>query len=239
MAKISLGVKPAIFPSPVLLIGTYNDDGSVDVMTVAWAGMAASDLTEVYILENHRTTENIRKRKAFTLAIATVETMAQSDYFGIVSGAKDPQKFEKSGFHAVKSEYVDAPVIEEYPLTIECELEEETSAPEEARILGKIKNVLVDEKMLGDNGKMDVSKLHAIVWDNFQAGYYAVGEKVGQSFVEGKKISSLNKLADWSEDADKKEDTSSACSSACGAATLEEEKKEAPSACGSACGAAN
>lgn len=240
MAKISLGVKPAIFPSPVLLIGTYNDDGSVDVMTVAWAGMAASNLVELYILDNHRTTENIRKRKAFTLSVATVETMVQTDYFGIVSGAKDPQKFAKSGFHAVKSEFVDAPVIEEYPLTIECELAGDSTAPEEARILGIIKNVLVDESMLGDNGKMDVSKLHAIVWDNFQAGYYAVGEKVGQSFVEGKKISSLNKLADWAEDTAKKEEVSSACGSACGAAAPEEEKKEeTPSACGSACGAAN
>lgn len=188
MAKTSLGVIPVIFPTPVLLIGTYNDDGSVDVMTVAWAVMSASNIAEVNILENHRTTENIKKRKAFTLAVATVETMAESDYFGIVSAAKAPDKFERSGFHATKSQYVDAPIIEEYPLTMECQLKSIEDGPEEMRILGTVLNVTAEESLLNEKGKVDPSKLHAIVWDNFQNGYYAVGEKVGQSFNIGKKF---------------------------------------------------
>ncbi|MCB2353045.1 flavin reductase family protein [Clostridium estertheticum] len=188
MKKVSLGIKSAIFPTPVLMIGTYNDDGTVDVMNLAWGVMSASNLVEINIMEKRKTTENIMKRKAFTVAMATVETMTESDYFGIVSGYKVSDKFAHSGFHATKSTYVDAPIIDEYPLTIECELKSIDKGPEELRILGEIKNVMVNEDVLGEDGKMDVSRLHAIVWDNFKAGYYCVGEKVGQSFQEGRKL---------------------------------------------------
>lgn len=188
MAKINIGVKPALFPSPVVMCGTYNDDGSVNVMNIAWAGMSASFLVEINILANHKTTENIRKQKAFTLAIATKETMAACDYLGIVSGYKVPDKFEKSGLHATKAKFVNAPVIDELPLAMECELAGIVKGPEELRIFGKIVNVQADESVFGDDGKLDVTKLHAIVWDNFKAGYYEVGEKVGQSFQEGKRL---------------------------------------------------
>ena len=112
----------------------------------------------------------------------------ESDYFGIVSAKKVPDKFIRSGFHATRSEYVQAPLIDEYPLTMECELKSIEEGPEELRVLGIIKNVMAAETVLGEDGKMDVAKLHAIVWDNFKAGYYRVGEKVGQSFQTGRKL---------------------------------------------------
>ena len=248
MEKLNLGVKAALFPSPVVMCGTYNEDHSVDVMTIAWAGMAASNLVEINILENHKTTDNIKKRKAFTLAVATKELMVPCDYLGVVSGAKVADKFEKSGLTAVKSEFVDAPVINELPLTMECELVSMDKGPEELRIVGKIKNVVAHKAILGEDGKVDVSRIHAIVWDNFKAGYYEVGEKVGQSFRESKKLDSflaehksgLSQLAGWADE--KKEETpSAACGTGCGAADAEPEKKEeTPSAaCGTVCGAAD
>lgn len=170
------------------MCGTYNDDDTVDVMTIAWAGMNASNLVEINILENHQTTDNIKKRKAFTLAVATRELMVPCDYLGITSAAKVADKFERSGLSATKSQYVDAPVINELPLAMECELVSIDKGPEEVRIVGRILNTLADESILGDDGKVDVSRIHAIVWDNFKAGYYAVGENVGQSFKEGRKI---------------------------------------------------
>lgn len=113
------------------------------------------------------------------------ETMRESDFLGIASANKMADKFERTGLHAVKSERVDAPVITEYPLTLECEVVEMQSQPYGLRVLGKIVNVIADEKILDDNGKIDAGKLNAFVFDQTQNGYYAIGEKIGQAWHSG------------------------------------------------------
>ncbi len=128
---------------------------------------------------------HLEARKAFTLAVPGTDTLRESDFLGIASSNKMADKFERTGLHAVKSEHVDAPVITEYPLTLECEVVEMQSQPYGLRVLGKIVNVIADEKVLDDTGKIDAGKLHAFVFDQMQNGYYAVGEKIGQAWHSG------------------------------------------------------
>ena len=124
-------------------------------------------------------------RKAFTLAVPGTDTLLESDFPGIASSNKMANKFERTGLHAVKSERVDAPVITEYPLTLECEVVEMQSQPYGLRVLGKIVNVIADEKVLDEAGKIDAGKLQAFAFDQMQNGYYAIGEKVGQAWHSG------------------------------------------------------
>ena len=183
--KKDLGVKPYTFPMPVLMIATYGENDKVDVMNMAWGGVCASNMVALNIDEDHKTTQNIKERMAFTLSVADIDHLEESDFFGIASGNKMEDKFERTGLHAVKSERVDAPVITEYPLTLECEVVEMQSQPYGLRVLGKIVNVLADENVLDDAGKIDAGKLHAFAFDQMQNGYYAIGEKVGQAWHSG------------------------------------------------------
>ncbi len=184
----SLGVKPAVFPMPVLMIATYGKDGKVDVMNMAWGGICAEDMVALNIDETHKTAENIKARGAFTLSVADVPHLAEADYFGIATANKTADKFERSGLTAAASAHVDAPVIEEFPLTMECEVVECQSTVYGFRVLGRIANVLADEKVLDEKGKVDPSKLNAFVFDQFQSGYFAVGERVGQAWKSGAKF---------------------------------------------------
>ncbi len=183
--KKDFGVKPYLFPMPTYMIGTYNDDDTVDVMMMAWGGICAGDMVALNLEEDHKTVANLRRRKAFTLAVPGSDTMAESDYFGIVSSNKAPDKFRRSGLTAVKSSRVDAPVIEEYPLTLECVVEKFEDEPYGLRILGKIVNVMADEKVLDENGKIDTAKLNAFIFDQMSNGYYSVGEKIGKAWNAG------------------------------------------------------
>lgn len=183
--KKSLGVKPYTYPMPVLMISTYNEDGTVDVMNMAWGGVCAMDMVALNIEEDHKTTENIKKRGAFTLSIADLPHMKEADFFGIATGNKMNDKFERSGLTAVKSEKVDAPIVTEFPLTLECKVVECQSQPYGLRVLGQIVDVLADEEVLDERGKVDPKKLNAFIFDQFQNGYYAVGEKVGQAWNAG------------------------------------------------------
>ena len=128
---------------------------------------------------------NIRARKAFTLAVPGTDTLRESDFLGIASSNKMADNFARTGLHAVKSVRVDAPVIEEYPLTLECTVEKIEQEPYGLRILGRIVNVLADEKVLDEKGRIDAGKLGAIAFDQMQNGYYAIGEKVGQAWNSG------------------------------------------------------
>ena len=184
MAK-DFGVKPYLFPMPTYMIGTYNEDDTVDVMMMAWGGICAEDMVALNLEVDHKTVANLEKRKAFTLAVPGTDTLRESDFLGIASSNKMADKFERTGLHAVRSERVDAPVIAEYPLTLECEVVEMQSQPYGLRVLGKIVNVMADEKVLDDAGKIDAGKLHAFAFDQMQNGYYAVGEKVGQAWHSG------------------------------------------------------
>jgi flavin reductase (DIM6/NTAB) family NADH-FMN oxidoreductase RutF len=180
-----LGAKPYLFPMPTFMINTYNEDGSVDSMMMAWGGICAEDMVALNLEASHKTVANIRARKAFTLAIPGTDTLKESDFLGIATANKMKDKFERSGLHAVKSAHVDAPVITEYPVTLECEAVEFQNQPYGLRILGKIVNVVADEKVLDEKGRIDAGKIHAFAFDQMRNGYYAIGEKVGQAWHSG------------------------------------------------------
>ena len=179
----NFGAKPMCYPMPVYIIGTYGADGMPNAMNAAWGGISEETEISICISADHKTTENILSRKAFTVSMATAKYIAACDYVGIVSGNKEPDKFTKAGFHATKSEFVDAPLIDELPLALECELI--SYDPESCRLVGRIVNVSADESVLGDNGKVDVSKLQPITFDPMNNHYLVLGEKVGQAFHDG------------------------------------------------------
>lgn len=171
----------AIFPMPVLMIATYNDDGTIDVMNAAWGTMLERNQIILNLTESHKTVKNIRKRKAFTVSLANSKTVVQADYFGMVSGNNTENKFENSGLSSTKSENVDAPIINEFPICIECELKEGES---NWGIVGNVVNVTADESIMnGEN--IDISLLDAIAFDPYTHGYYKVTEKVGNAFKDG------------------------------------------------------
>lgn len=183
--KKELKVSPALFPMPVLMIATYCEDGTVDVMNMAWGGICDTDKVALNITESHKTAENIKKRGAFTISVADIPHLKESDFFGTASANKMPDKFARSGFHAVKSGKVDAPVVEEYPITLECKVIECGPAVSGFRVVGQIVGVLCDEAILGEDGKVDPSKINAFIFDQYRNGYYAIGEKVGQAWSSG------------------------------------------------------
>ncbi len=184
--KKDLGVLEAVFPMPVLMIGTYNEDGSVNVMTAAWGQICDYKQVALFLDEGHKTAENIARTRAFTVALADRAHMAAADFFGTVSGRKMPDKFARSGYTAVKSRYVNAPVIEEFPLVMECELADVLKKGSFFCVVGQIVNTAAEEVALDGKGKVDVTKLDALVFDPFRHGYYTVGEKAGQAFTEQK-----------------------------------------------------
>lgn len=183
--KKDLGIKPYLFPMPTYMIGTYNEDNTVDVMMMAWGGICAEDMVALNLEEDHKTVANIKARGAFTLAVPGTDTIKESDFLGIATSNKMKDKFERTGLHAVKSDKVDAPVIEEYPVTLECVVEKLEKEPYGLRVLGKIVNVIADEKVVDEKGGIDVKKINAFIFDQMRNGYYAVGEKVGTAWKSG------------------------------------------------------
>lgn len=181
-----LGKLPAIFPMPVLMVAAYDESGKVNVMNAAWGTMCDMDKALLILDEGHKTTKNIRQVKAFTVALADKNHMDVADFFGIASGNKMEDKFERTGYTAIKSNYVNAPIIAEFPVAMECELVEIVQTENMYAVIGKIINVSAEEKALAENGKIDAGKLNALVFDAFQSGYYSIGEKVGQAWHEGK-----------------------------------------------------
>ena len=179
----NFGAKPMCYPMPVYIIGTYGADGTPNAMNAAWGGISEEKEISICISEDHKTTENILARKAFTVSMATAKYVRECDYVGIVSGNKEPDKFAKAGFHATKSTFVDAPLIDELPMAVECSLV--SYDPETCRLVGQIVNVSADESVLGENGKVDVAKLQPITYDPMNHRYLVLGEKVGQAFQIG------------------------------------------------------
>ena len=174
----------AIFPMPVLMIATYNEDGSIDVMNAAWGTMLERDHVILNLTETHKTVKNIKERKAFTVSIADAKHVVEADYFGIVSGNNTPDKFENSKLTAVKSENVDAPIMNEFPICMECEFIEYQDGKYGCGVVGKIVNVTADESVMnGEN--VDISLLNAIAFDPYTHGYYKVTERVGNAFKDG------------------------------------------------------
>ena len=183
--KKDIETKIAVLPMPVLMIAAYDENGVVNVMNAAWGMISDMDKITLFIDEDHKTTKNIRAVKAFTVSIADKAHMAEADFFGIATGNKMPDKFERSGLHAVKSSHVNAPIIDEFPIAMECELLEIVDTENLHAVVGKIVNACADEKVLDDKGKVDPSKVDALIFDQFQSGYYVVGEKVGKAWNAG------------------------------------------------------
>ncbi len=180
----NFGKQTWVLPQPVLIIGTYDKEGNADAMNAAWGGVY--DANKIVIsLSPHRTTENIKLHKAFTVSFGDVEHLLASDYVGIVSAKKEPKKMEKAGIHTHPAEHVHAPILEEFPVTLECELEKFN---EDGNVVGKIVNVSAEESVLGEDGKIDLGKLDLIIFDPVDAAYRRVGEKVGNAFSDGKKL---------------------------------------------------
>jgi len=180
----NFGPKPMLYPMPVFIIGTYNPDGTPNAMNAAWGGMADTEIISICLGE-HRTTRNILERKAFTVSMADAGNVVAADYVGIVSGDKYPDKLERAGWHTVKSEFVDAPLIEELPMALECEFlsyDEDTGL-----LLGRIVNVCAEERVLTE-GVIDLTKFRPITYDPCGHGYYTLGKKVGSAFSDGKRL---------------------------------------------------
>lgn len=182
--KKNINTTEAIFPMPVLMIATYNEDGTVDVMNAAWGMMLDRDQVALNLTETHKTVKNIKERKAFTVSIADAKHVKEADYLGMVSGNNTPDKFEKSGLSFTKSEKVDAPIINEFPICMECEFIEYQSNEYGCGVIGKIVNVSAEENIMTD-GNVDITKLEAIAFDPYTHGYYKVTERVGNAFKDG------------------------------------------------------
>ena len=182
----NFGAKPWTYPQPVFILATYGEDGTPDAMNAAWGGISDDKELSMCISAGHKTTANILTRKAFTVSMATADQMVACDYVGIESGNKVANKLEKAGWHTTKSEFVDAPLIDELPMALECRFlsfDEETEL-----LLGEIINVSAEEYILGEDGKIDPAKLRPISFDPVNHDYRALGEKVGRAFQDGKRL---------------------------------------------------
>ena len=175
------GDHAVITPEPCLMIATWDADGNPDVMMAAWGGQRSYNLVEINLSE-HKTTENLRLKGAFTLSFASVDNVVESDFFGLVSANNVPDKVKKAGFTFIPSPNVDAPIIKEYPLTLECKV----VSFEDGHLIGRIVNMSAEESVLDENGRVDIGKLRPIVYDSSTHVYRVVGEVVGQAWNSGK-----------------------------------------------------
>jgi len=186
----NFGAKTWLYPMPVLIVGTYDENGTPDAMNAAWGGIYDTDQVMVCLADDHKTTENIKKTGAFTVSFATAQTVIPCDYVGIVSANRVPDKFARAGFHAQRSEYVNAPIIQELPMTVECKL---LKFNEDGICVGEIVNVSADESILDEAGKIDVEKLDPILYDSVTHAYRRFGEKVGRAFSDGKRMKEMRR----------------------------------------------
>ena len=185
MARKDFGAKPYTYPQPVLIIASYDEDGTPCAMNAAWGGISEADEISMCLSANHKTTTNILKSRAFTISMADAAHVAACDYFGIATGNKVKNKIEAAGLTVTKSARVNAPIINELAVCLECEL---ISYNEETCIMkGKILNVSVDESAMTD-GKVDVAKVQPITFDPFNNTYHVIGEQVGSAWGSGKAL---------------------------------------------------
>lgn len=181
----NFGAKPILYPQPVFIIGSYDENGVPDAMNAAWGGISEANEISMCLSAGHKTVKNILAKKAFTVSMATADTVIACDYVGIASGNDVENKIEKAGFHSVRAEFVDAPLFEELPMAVECKLISYDA--ESCRMVGEIVNVCADESVLTDGG-IDPMKLRPITYDGMNHEYYVLGEKVGNAFEDGKKL---------------------------------------------------
>ena len=182
-----LNITEGISPMPALMIGTYSEDGSVNVMNAAWGTMQERDIVALNLTETHKTVQNIKAQGGFTVSIADAAHMVEADYFGVESGNRVTDKFARSGLTASKAETVDAPVINEFPICLECQFIEYQDGEYGCGVIGKVVNVTADERIMM-NGRIDMARVQAIAFDPYTHGYYKVTERVGEAFKDGLKL---------------------------------------------------
>lgn len=178
----NFGAKPILYPQPVFIIGTYDETGAPDAMNAAWGGISDTNEVSLCLGAGHKTVKNILKTGAFTISMATADTVVPCDYVGMVSGNNEPNKMEKAGLHAVRSEFVNAPLFAELPMAVECRFKSYDA--ETCRMVGEVVNVCAEESILTD-GKIDPMKLRPIIYDGVHHAYHVLGEKVGNAFSDG------------------------------------------------------
>lgn len=182
----NFGAKPICYPQPVFIIATYDENGKPNAMNAAWGGISNDTQLSICLGSDHKTTQNILAAGAYTVSMATASQAAACDYVGIVSGCKEPDKFAKAGFHATKAEHVNAPLIDELPMALECRLI--SYDPETCRLVGEIVNVCADESVLGENGKIDPDKLEPITFDPVNNTYRKLGPVAARAFHDGMQL---------------------------------------------------
>ena len=185
MSRKSFGAKALTYPQPVWIIGTYDENGKPDAMNAAWGGISEANQVSICLSASHKTCKNFEKTGAFTISMADADHVAACDFVGISSGNKDEKKFEKTGFTVTRSSLVNAPIINELAVCLECKVIEYDK--ETCILKGEIVNVSVDESALTD-GKVDVAKVKPIAFDPFNNAYHVLGEKVGDAWGSGKSL---------------------------------------------------
>ena len=183
--RIDFNAKPLLYPMPVLIIAAYDEQGTANAMNAAWGGISEENEISMCLSAGHRTVKNILVSKAFTVSVADKDHVIACDYLGIVSGNKVADKMQRSGLTVTASEKVNAPIINELPITLECRLK--SYDPETCRMVGEIVNVSVDERVMTE-GKVDITKVSPITFDPFNHTYHVIGEKVGNAFSDGQQI---------------------------------------------------
>ena len=182
----NFGAVPVTYPQPVFIIGTYDETGVPNAMNAAWGGISEEKEIMICVDSNHKTAKNVLTSKAFTVSMATVKYLIQCDYVGIISGNDELNKFTKAGFHATRSEFVNAPLIDELPVAVECKLISYND--ETCRLIGEIINVCADESVLNEEGNIDPKKLQPITFDPMNHTYLITTDVVGYAFEDGKKL---------------------------------------------------
>lgn len=185
MSRKNFGSKPFSYPQPVLIIATYDENNVPDAMNAAWGGISETNEISICLGAEHKTVKNFGKTGAFTVSMADAKHVVACDFVGITSGNKVADKIEKAGFTVTKSELVNAPIINELAVCLECKVisyDEKT-----CRLVGEIVNVSVDEAAMTD-GKVDIAKVQPITFDPFNNTYHVIGEKVGNAFSDGKQL---------------------------------------------------
>lgn len=184
--RTNFGAQSWAYPEPVFIIAAYDNNGNADAMNAAWGGISGSAQISMCLSPGHKTVKNILTSGAFTVSMADAAHVAECDYLGIVSGNNVPDKLDKAGFHTTKSGFVDAPIIDELPMTLECRMVSYDA--DSHRMVGEIVNISADERILGENGHIDPAKLQPIIYDGINKNYHVLGDKVGKAFGEGEKI---------------------------------------------------
>ena len=180
----NFGAKPMLYPMPVFIVAAYDKNGVPNAMNAAWGGISEEEEITICLGADHKTTANILESGAFTVSMATADYVAECDYVGVVSGNKVPDKLERCGFHTERAEHVNAPIILELPMALECRLKSYDA--ETCRLVGEIVNVSCEESLL-TNGKIDAAKLRPITYDSATHDYRVLGDVVGKAFSDGLK----------------------------------------------------